>query len=206
MIRFKLLKEENMKFQFFSNGGNKKLDKKTMHMLFIVFVVGVILLILSQLFNNKSPEQPAHTVLPSVSAKRNDSLTYEEKLERKLEDELSKIQNVGNVEVILTLKAGKEMVLDKDMPMTQSKINEQDSEGGSRISEDQDVKETTVIVNNPDGSTNPIILKELEPEVNGIVIIAQGGDDLIVKNNLINAAKVLLDIPAHKIEVMKMED
>ncbi len=40
--------------------------------------------------------------------------------------------------------------------------------------------------------------------MSGVVIIAEGGENPIVKNYLIHVAQVLLDLPAHKIEVMKM--
>ncbi len=42
------------------------------------------------------------------------------------------------------------------------------------------------------------------PEVEGVLIIAQGGDDAKIKNEITEAAKVLFGVEAHKIKVMKM--
>lgn len=58
--------------------------------------------------------------------------------------------------------------------------------------------------NNIDGK-NPLALKEIEPKIEGIIIIAQGGDNIFIKNELIKSAQTILNVDAHKIHVMKMK-
>ena len=48
------------------------------------------------------------------------------------------------------------------------------------------------------------MVKEKTPEIEGIVVVAQGGGDANVKNSISKAAQALFDIPAHKVEVLKM--
>ena len=59
-------------------------------------------------------------------------------------------------------------------------------------------------MNNGDGSSSPVIIKEMTAEISGIVIVAEGGDDIFVKNSLIRAAQALFGVPANKVEVFKM--
>ena len=50
----------------------------------------------------------------------------------------------------------------------------------------------------------PYIVKELEPEIAGVLVIAEGGNNEVIKSDVIAAVQVLFDVPAHKIKVMKM--
>ncbi|WP_458785358.1 hypothetical protein [Vallitalea sediminicola] len=194
-----------MKLDFFTKGNKSEKDKKRISFLFIMFLTGLLLLMVSKNFikqgNNAKVD---NSIIAPNTYKASDPQTYEEKLEKRLEKEFANIDGVGKIEVIIMLKTSGEIVINKDIPNSKTQSDEVDSEGGTRQNIQTDSREATVLINNSDGSTKPIILKELEPEISGVVIIAEGGDDILVKKNLINAAKVLLDVPMHKIEVMKM--
>ncbi len=41
-------------------------------------------------------------------------------------------------------------------------------------------------------------------EVTGVVVIAEGGGNAEVQNNIIKAVQTLFDVPVHKIQVLKM--
>lgn len=195
-----------MNLDFFTKGNepNDK-DKKRINLYIIIFLIGVLLLIVPKNFmrpnNNKMVD---NKIIAPNTYKASNPQTYEEKLEKRLEKEFAKIDGVGKIEVIIMLKTSGEIVINKDVPNSNSETDEVDAQGGKRLIKQTEQQEATVLINNSDGSTKPIILKELEPQISGVVIIAEGGDDIIVKNNLINGAKVLLDVPVHKIEVMKM--
>ncbi|MCT4687071.1 hypothetical protein [Vallitalea sp.] len=194
-----------MKFDFFTKGNKAEKDKKRISFLFIMFLTGLLLLLFSKnLIKPSNNTKVDNSIIAPNTYKASNPQTYEEKLEKRLEKEFTNIDGVGKVEVIIMLKTSGEIIINKDTPSSQTQSDEVDSEGGTRQNIQTDSKEATVLINNSDGSTKPIILKELEPEISGVVIIAEGGDDILVKKNLINAAKVLLDVPMHKIEVMKM--
>lgn len=46
---------------------------------------------------------------------------------------------------------------------------------------------------------------ETNPRVEGVLVIAEGGDSSRVKQEIIEAAQALFGIEAHKIKIMKME-
>lgn len=133
-----------------------------------------------------------------------DSNTYISEMENKLEKILRKVSGIGDVEVMITLKASSEQVALKDNPSTQESVNEVDGEGGSRTNNNITREDSTVLVTNEDGNSQPYIIQELEPEVEGVLVIAEGGDNAKIKMDVMEAAQVLFDIPAHKVKVMKM--
>ena len=51
------------------------------------------------------------------------------------------------------------------------------------------------------GTSSPIILKEIYPKALGVVVICQGGDSVKTKLDVISAVSVLLNIPPDKINV-----
>ena len=52
---------------------------------------------------------------------------------------------------------------------------------------------------------NALIITELEPEIRGVMVVARGAEDYMVKLNIINAVKTVLNIPGEKIEVLSMK-
>lgn len=130
--------------------------------------------------------------------------TYRKTLEDRLKKILVKVEGIGSVDVMITLKGSKELIILKDGPYTQESMSEDDGEGGKRDSSSIEKQESTVLVNNGNGESLPYVVQELEPEVEGIVVIAEGGDNVLIMTEIMDVAKVLFDVPAHKIKVMKM--
>lgn len=128
---------------------------------------------------------------------------YVEYLETKLQKMLAKMEGVGEVEVMITLKSTEELVVGKDAPLNKTNTSENDSTGGNReISEVQEEEQT---IYSTDGSASePFIIKTLLPEVEGVVVIAQGAEIGENKMSITNMVCALFGIEAHKIQVVKM--
>lgn len=184
------------------NGENKGLFN-----LIIILCIGVILLLVSNLFTEKPEKKQivSSNTDQSTSLDHTGVYDYEKKLEVRLEEILSKIEGVGKVQVMITIQSGKEIVINKDTPFDESEITEEGAQTGEKTNYEKSIDEKTVLVNDSDGSTQPIILKEEEPTIKGVLIIAQGGDRAEIKDRLIKSTQVLLDLPVHKIQVQKME-
>lgn len=172
--------------------------------------VGIFLLVLSVpgLFNMDSGSNSTQTgVQSSVRVGENNLSSndaYVQSQEQKLEQLLKKVDGVGEVEVMLTLKSSKEQVALKDTNNSQISNSETDSSGGSRISSDTNKTEETVMSQAGSGESSPYVVKEIEPQVEGVLVIARGGDDAKVISEINSAVQVLFGVPAHKIKVMKM--
>lgn len=134
-----------------------------------------------------------------------DAESYERYMENKLEQAISVMDGAGKVKVIITVSASKEEVVEKDVPTVRNNTIESDAEGGSRNVNEMDAKEETVYVKKSDGSTAPYVKKTIQPVIEGIVVVAQGGDSPKVKKNITEAIVALFDIEPHKIIVVKMK-
>lgn len=130
---------------------------------------------------------------------------YESYMENKLEQAISVMEGAGKVKVMITVSASKELVVEKDMPVTRSNTVENDSEGGSRNVNEYGSTEETVYSKESDGSACPYVVKTLQPVVEGVVVVAQGGDRQEVRKNITEAIVALFDIEPHKIKIVKMK-
>ena len=57
-----------------------------------------------------------------------------------------------------------------------------------------------------DGTQIPYVSKELTPEIGGVLVIADGGDNAVVVQNITEAIQALFGVEAHKIKIMKRTD
>lgn len=118
-----------------------------------------------------------------------------EDLERRLEETLSLIDGAGKVRVMLTLKDTGEKVVEKDTTRR--------SGGSASAEEISDVSQSTVFSKNGSEET-PYISNELTPQVEGVLVVAQGGGDSLVKQNILQSVMALFPLKAHKITIVKM--
>ncbi|MCM1040026.1 MAG: stage III sporulation protein AG [Ruminococcus sp.] len=130
-------------------------------------------------------------------------LSYTDYWEGKLEEALSTIEGAGSVEVLITLKESEEKILEKDIPQEIKQTQEQDAEGGSRTVTENRLEESTVFTVNEAGQDVPYVRKTIQPVVEGVVVIVQGADSEMVKENIIETIKVLFGIDTNKIRVVK---
>lgn len=129
---------------------------------------------------------------------------YASYLEQKLKNILEGVSGVGKVEVMVTLQASKELVVEKDEPVSRSNTNEADSEGGSRIVSQIDAQETT-IYRTEGSNSEPYVVKTILPKVEGVLVVAQGAGNGSVNKSITEIVQTLFDVEAHKVKVAAME-
>lgn len=193
----------------------KKLNIKEIGIekLIIMFLAGIFIIVLSvpdllpKKKDNSTNSNTASITSGTNTSKGSENNTtnqYVNSLEEELRSTLKKVEGIGDVDVMITLKSSKEIVTLKDSPYTQDTTNETDGSGGSRISSNITKSDETVLITNEDGDSIPYVIKEIEPEIEGVVVIAEGGGNLSTVGEIIDAVEVLFDVPTHKIKVMKM--
>lgn len=181
--------------------------------LIVIFLCGVFLLILSlPKSENNSPnsttslQENIQTTGVQLSSKGTSSTEeYEERMENKIEEILKEVEGIGHVKVMITVKSSKEKVTLKDTPYSEETIKESDSAGGTRESKNRKTEEETVLVDGNSQTAVPYVLKEIEPEIEGVLVLAENGNNATLKNEIIEAIQVLFNVPSHKIKVMKMQ-
>lgn len=180
--------------------------------LVIMLVAGILIVLLSVpgLFGSdkkgtgKINDGNPQVVQKDMNMTSYDTNTYISEMEKKLKNILKKVSGIGEVEVMITLKASGKQIPLKDYPSIEESLNEVDGEGGSRTNNSVKRDESTVLVGDGKGGEAPYILQETEPEVEGVLVLAEGGDNVQIIIDIIEAVEVLFNVPAHKVKVMKM--
>lgn len=133
-----------------------------------------------------------------------DSYSYERVLERRLEEVLSLAEGVGEVRVLVNFIQGPTTVFAVDRSLNYSSTQEQDAQGGTRNQTSQQGQDKTLIITDRSGVGQPLIVTENPPVIGGVVIIAEGGENVLVREALTRAASTLLDIDIDRVQVMTM--
>ncbi len=170
----------------------RKDRKKLKADLAALLAMGVMLIVLgNMLFGNKETFPIKKQEIMETDDK-NETVSQSSDMENRLASVFASIDGAGNVEVMVTLKAGNEIIIAEE-------------EKTRDIKGETSVEKSAVILSQSGGNEKPLVLKEKYPEIEGVIIVAEGGDDIFVKEALTKGAQALLDVPAHKVEVFKMK-
>ena len=136
-------------------------------------------------------------------AVRTQGASREEILERRLESILRSVEGVGNVRVMITLASGPQKVYAQNVVQSDSSVSETDSAGGRREQRDISGQHTMTTITR-DGNQEPVLIREYEPVVEGVIIAAQGANDARIRQELGAAAQTVLGLEAHQVQVLRM--
>ena len=181
-------------------------NKKRIENLAVFLVILVITLIVINLIWNSDTEKKESTDDPnkklaevtnseiSVNAVAQDDLSLQ------LEEILQQINGVGKVNVLITYSQTNEIVPMYNQDISQKDTEETDTNGGTRIITETDTKRE-VIYEESSGEKKPITQSIISPKIEGAIITAQGGNDTVVKANIIQAVEAVTGLSSHKIQV-----
>ena len=127
------------------------------------------------------------------SSYKNSVSSYEETLEKRLESIISSVDGAGRVQVMVTLDTSEQTQYAKD--------EKENSKSGDKSSEKS--YEKKFVLTDDDGG---VVLKTTEPEVRGVIVVCDGGDNAAVKNGITSAVRAALSVDSNKITVLKMKN
>lgn len=210
---------ENKKWKDLINGirSGEKLPKK--NQLLVIFLIGLLLFVIvfpvpdsSSITGGTVSESAGEEsgtgsgTASGTGGNSGDADAYVRELEKRTEKALTRVEGVGEVTVMITLKSGEESVIEKDLSSSSQTTEEEDSAGGTRNTEDGTSESTSVYEQSADGASVPYVSKKLSPEIEGVVVIAQGGGNAVVAADITEAVQALFGVEAHKIKIMKRAD
>lgn len=105
---------------------------------------------------------------------------YDERLKAELEGIISKIDGVGKVSVMITFSGSYENIYQQDSQTTSS----------------GDETDTVII-----GNKEALIKSIANPKVEGVLVVCEGGENIRVKEKVINAVSTVLNISSNKVYV-----
>lgn len=136
-----------------------------------------------------------------------ENLTQEEyaaRLEQRLTEALSQVAGVGRVKVMITLKSSPELVVEREENVSRSSTDESDTQGGSRVIRQVETGES-VVYSSEGTASRPYVVKTLPPEIEGVLVVAEGAGTGTVNRTVTAIVQALFDVESHKVSVVRME-
>ena len=130
---------------------------------------------------------------------------YTEAMEQKVAALLMQMEGAGEVRVIITLRTSAEKVVEKDAPVSRTDTEEADSGGGTRRVNAVDTGDSTVYTNEGNYS-EPYVIKTISPQIEGVVVLAEGAGSGSVSKNISDIIQVLFGIDVHQVKVVKLKN
>ena len=137
----------------------------------------------------------------TADAAQTDSIDVQEyalSMEKRLTKLLSAIDGAGAVQVMVTVEAAESYEYAADA-MQSSGYNE----GPDTVQEESIFERSTIIVDGR-GGDEPILITKYLPKIMGVAVICEGGDNIYVKQSMIEAVSILCGISSNKISISKM--
>lgn len=191
-------------------GGAKR--GQTIRWLLILGLVGAALMILNNFITVKevgsagevrgSPGNADAVFLNGESKERSSFRDYEEAYANQMKEILSKVVGVGSVEVLVTIDSTEEMTVERNTQESQQVTNEKDQHGATRHMTEVSRSGEVVIYEVSGGGRQPLVTKYIKPKIRGVVVVANGAENLTVKKMISEAVERGLEVPPHRISIL----
>ena len=167
-----------------------------------VGVVGILLLILGNVFSsqtNLTDNENKNT--NNAIVQQPISLSDEQILENKITQLLSKVKGAGNVAVSVTLSGGSSKETAQNITKETKTVQEKDTSGGVRTTTES--KESNqVLTSKENGMDKAIVVREVKPEIKGVLVVADGAVSSNIEAELTKAVETGLGISSYKVTVL----
>ncbi|MBE7047904.1 MAG: hypothetical protein E7393_00825 [Ruminococcaceae bacterium] len=158
----------------------------------IILLIGVGLLLLPNVFQKYEKD-----ITPSNEENLNYA-AYEKELETRLANIVSTIRGVRDVSVMITLDDSGETYYARN-----EKTDKKQTTDGSLQEDNSQTEGNVALKNQSGGSQTPILLKRSMPKISGVLVTAKGVDNPTVQANVMNGIRAVLDVAAHRIQVLE---
>ena len=191
-----------MKLEDIKNFLKELISRKYVANIVVLLAIAIIALIFTSDFFGKASDvkNSLKKTGGDTLVQENDMLKTEEAvIEERLKQILGKISGAGEVEVMITFDMGSEIIPASNTVKTEDASEEKDASGGVRTVKSQNLTENIVISN--DNTAKPLVLKEIKPQIRGVIVVAEGADDIEVKMRLYDAVKTVLQVSGDRVQV-----
>ncbi|WP_233532007.1 stage III sporulation protein AG [Paenibacillus alkalitolerans] len=144
--------------------------------------------------NAAAPDEP---VFNAGGGRQSPFADYEASYENEMKEILAKIVGVGQVDVFITIDSTEEIVVERDYTDSQQTTHEIDQHGAKREVTSRSRSGEAIM-----SGDSPMVGKTIRPKVRGVVVVAEGAENLTVKKLIQEAVSKGLDVPAHKISIV----
>lgn len=164
-------------------------------------IIGISLLGAGQF----GPEPKEQLVTPVEITGKTEIERAEQALERRLQSILAQVEGAGQVDVSIFLATGTRYEYAVNVSANKRIIDEKDQGGGTRLTTEDNSSDQYVLIRGNQSQEQPVVIQESSPQIQGVLIVADGAKNPTVKSKLLQAVRVALGLEPHRIQVLPRE-
>ncbi len=152
-------------------------------------LTGILLICLPSFFGGKKKTETKESGEISIEE-------YRAGLEKNVEEIVSSITGSKNVKVVITLESG--------IIYSYADTNEGTSAnktGSGQESTSSESKQSYITVKTADGGEQALLITTEMPQVRGVAVVCEGGDDEIINEKITNAVTAALNITSKRVYI-----
>ncbi|MHA6530711.1 stage III sporulation protein AG [Paenibacillus sp. BAC0078] len=203
------------KLEQWAGGGASGSSKRsnTFRWLIILGLLGVAIMLFNSFVNVKKldsentgreppPVESSQSALQQGGGTASDSFdSIEQAMEDRTKEILEKIVGVGTVDIMVTVDSTEEVVVQRNMNDSQQQSEETDASGGKRHTT-QYTRDGEIVTYSQSGNETPIVTKRIKPQVRGVLVVAKGAENKVVRGLIEQAIEKGLNVPGYRISVV----
>lgn len=121
----------------------------------------------------------------------------EQSLEKELTETLTKIIGVGEVRVDIYLRAGNRNVWER-----QTRISKRVNKDQETLQTEESSSDELIFAKDREGRDAPVLKERLAPEIEGVVVVAEGAHDGRIRKMLTDTVTTILGLPGHRVLII----
>ena len=172
--------------------------EKGKKIILIAGIAGMVLILLSSFWPKSETATKNEETTTTMTTSE-----YTDLLQQRLASIVNSIEGVGQSEIMVTLETGVQNIYANQEQKNTDKSQDITGENTTRIQERQDVEQNVILVDDPEGGEKALIKTQLEPQIKGVVVVCQGGDEPVVQTRISQAITTALDISSKRVCVTK---
>lgn len=162
------------------------LHGKGLKIIVIIGIIGMALILISEILPKDKKAESEKS-----SAYSADTEDFQKETERQLEEILTSIKGVGKARVMVTVKGTEEYVYAEE---------EKNSLNTEKEHQNRQWENKFLVIDNG-GEKEALLKKIVNPQINGVVIVCEGGDNARVCESIYKTVSTVLGIPTNRIYV-----
>ena len=172
----------------------KKLKNiKHIEIIICIIFISLLLLIYFYGFNGKTTKSVKTSIEEYNELSFTSSSEYAKELEEKLCIAISNLKGVSKAKVVVSIASGGEIIIANSVEEKKEVSSDGESKNVTTI-------KTPIIVTN-NGTSKPIILMEVLPKIQGVIVVASGAEDVGVKLNIYKVIETITELSSENIQV-----
>lgn len=174
----------------------KEKIRKDPKIIIIIGLIGIFLIFFSSFFESDDNEVKAEKI-SEISASE-----YSQSLEKRLSEQISEVVG-GDVKVMVTLETGIEYVYASEAKNNvREELEDAQSDKKQKSQKDEESENNYIIYKDENGNEVPLVVTEIMPNIKGVVVGCENGDNETVAATVKNLVKTALNISDDKVCVV----